>query len=145
MSKIKNVINELLVNIFNTILSIEEAELKKQGVNLSMNEVHTLEAIESSDDPTMSNVARKLRITTGTLTSTINRLVSKKYVTRDTDEADRRKVYLRLTNSSLNVLEEHSKFHNEMIDSIFDELPIAEDEVLLKALESISQYFKEKY
>lgn len=145
MGKLKFVINELLVEIFNHILAIEEETLKKTGINLSMNEIHTLEAIHNSDDPTMSNIAKKMRITTGTLTTNINRLVGKKYVTRHIDPLDRRKVYLKLTDSSLEVLKDHDNFHNEMIDSIFEDLPIEEDEVLLKSLNSIANYFKEKY
>lgn len=145
MSKTKAVINELLVEIFNHILNIEEEELRKSGINLSMNEIHTLEAINNADDTTMSNIARKMRITTGTLTTTINRLVGKKYVTRHIDEIDRRKVYLKLTKSSLEVLKEHDKFHNQMIDSLFEDLPIEDDEILYKSLENIANYFKEKY
>ena len=145
MAKLKSVINELLVEIFNHILAIEEEALKKTGINLSMNEIHTLEAIQNSEDPTMSNIARKMRITTGTLTTNINRLVGKKYVTRHIDQLDRRKVYLKLTDSSIEVLKDHDNFHNEMIESIFKDLPIEEDEVLLKSLNSIANYFKEKY
>ena len=145
MAKLKSVINELLVEIFNHILAIEEEALKKTGINLSMNEIHTLEAIQNSEDPTMSNIARKMRITTGTLTTNINRLVGKKYVTRHIDPLDRRKVYLKLTDSSIEVLKDHDNFHNEMIESIFKDLPIEEDEVLLKSLNSIANYFKEKY
>ncbi|HHX00577.1 MAG TPA: MarR family transcriptional regulator [Acholeplasmataceae bacterium] len=145
MSKTKKVINELLVEIFNHILAIEEEELKKSGLNLSMNEVHTLEAIANSDEPTMSNIAKKMRITTGTLTTNINRLVNKKYVTRHVDPNDRRRVFLELTDSSREVLKQHDKFHDEMIESLFQDLPIEEDEVLMKSLENIANYFKEKY
>lgn len=145
MDKTKKVINELLVEIFNHILAIEEEQLKKAGINLSMNEVHTLEAIANSEEPTMSNVAKKLRITTGTLTTNINRLVNKKYVTRYVDPNDRRRIFLQLTDTSREALKTHDKFHNEMIESLFEDLPIEEDEVLLRSLENIAKYFKEKY
>lgn len=145
MDKTKKVINELLVEIFNHILAIEEEQLKKAGINLSMNEVHTLEAIANSEEPTMSNVAKKLRITTGTLTTNINRLVNKKYVTRYVDPNDRRRIFLQLTDSSREALKLHDKFHDEMIESLFEDLPIEEDEVLLRSLENIAKYFKEKY
>lgn len=145
MDKTKKVINELLVEIFNHILAIEEEQLKKAGINLSMNEVHTLEAIANSEEPTMSNIAKKLRITTGTLTTNINRLVNKKYVTRYVDPNDRRRIFLQLTDTSREALKTHDKFHNEMIESLFEDLPIEEDEVLLRSLENIAKYFKEKY
>jgi DNA-binding MarR family transcriptional regulator len=141
----KEVINELLVDVFNHILSIENDVLKKRGVKLSMTEVHVLEAIRNSEVPTMGSVAQKLRVTLGTLTTSINVLVRKNYVFRYRDESDRRKVYLNLNQSALDVLKIHDEFHDEMIDSLFNDLNLANDEVLLKSLENISKYFKQRY
>ena len=50
------VVNELLVDIFNRILAIEGESLKEKGVKLSMSEIHVLEAITKTDEPTMTNV-----------------------------------------------------------------------------------------
>jgi len=141
----KEVINELLVDVFNHILSIEADVLKQRGVKISMTEVHVLEAIKNSQIPTMGSVAQKLRVTLGTLTTSINVLVRKNYVARYRDESDRRKVYLKLSDSALEVLKVHDEFHNEMVSSLFKDLELEKDEVLMKSLENISQYFKEHY
>ncbi len=141
----KEVINELLVDVFNHILSIESEVLKKRGVKLSMTEVHVLEAIKDTIDPTMGNVANKLRITMGTLTTSINVLVRKSYVERYRDENDRRKVYLELNDSAKEVLIIHDEFHEEMVSSLLKDLDLEKDEVLLKSLENISNYFKQRY
>jgi len=145
MAQAKQLINELLVEVFNQILSIEADVLKGKGVSLSMTEVHVLEAIRNTDVPTMGNVARRLRITLGTLTTSVNVLVKKAYVSRYRDEDDRRKVYLKLNKSALDVLEIHDMFHEEMLSDLIDDLSIDEDEVLVKSLENISNYFKNKY
>lgn len=145
MSQAKNLINSLLVDVFNHILSIEAQTLKKRGVELSMNEVHVLEAIKLVENATMGNVAKKLRVALGTLTTAIDVLVKKGYVKRKRDKDDRRRVLLALTEKSEDVLKIHTDFHNEMIDSIFTDLSIQEDDVLLKSLENIHTYFKEKY
>jgi DNA-binding MarR family transcriptional regulator len=145
MTSPKQVINELLVEVFNHILSIEGDALRKRGVTLSMTEVHVLEAIQNTDIPTMGNVAKRLRVTLGTLTTSVGVLVDKKYVSRHRDENDRRKVILKLTSSARDVLKIHAEFHDEMIDSAFKDLELEKNEVLLKSLENISNYFKEKY
>lgn len=145
MSKSKHLINELLVDVFNNILSIEEEVLRDRGIKLSVKEIHILEAVRSVNEPTMSNIASRLRITTGTLTTAIDRLVAKKYVERYQEETDRRKVLIRLTDIAQDVLKVHDQFHNEMIDEIFNDLEIDQDEVLLKSLENIAEYFKNKY
>ncbi|MCD4826784.1 MAG: MarR family winged helix-turn-helix transcriptional regulator [Acholeplasmataceae bacterium] len=145
MVSAKEVINELIVDVFNHILSIESEVLKKRGVKLSMTEVHVLEAIKNTDDPTMGNVASKLRITMGTLTTSVNVLVKKEYVSRYRDENDRRKVYLKLNDHAINVLNIHDEFHEEMVSSLLKDLNLEKDKILLKSLENISNYFKQRY
>jgi len=145
MSSAKKVINTLLVDVFNHILRIEEETLKNHNVKLSMTEVHVLEAIRNTEVPTMGEVAKRLRVTLGTLTTSVNILVRKKMVYRYSDDKDRRKVYLKLTEEALKVLKVHDDFHDEMISSVFNDLNIEDDEVLMKSLENITTYFKSKY
>lgn len=145
MSKTKSLINELLVEVFNHILTIEEDTLKKAGVELSMTEIHVLEAIRNSEQPTMSKVSERLRVTMGTLTTSVNTLVKKGYITRKRGVEDRRMVFLTLTDEAISALAIHDKFHDEMIESIFEDLKIEEDEVLMKSLENVNEYFKNKF
>ncbi len=145
MSKSRALINELLVDVFNNILGIEEDVIKTRGVKLSVKEVHILEAVRNSREPTMSAIAKRLRITTGTLTASIDRLVAKKFVIRANDETDRRKVLIKLTAPALEVLIIHDEFHGEMIDAIFDDMKIDADATLIKSLENVTEFFKKRY
>jgi len=145
MSQAKSLINTLLVEVFNHILTIEEDMLKKAGVELSMTEVHVLEAVRNAKEPTMSVVSRKLRVTMGTLTTSVNTLVNKGFIERERGEKDRRKVFLKLTDEALKVLKIHDKFHDEMIDSVFKDLKLEEDEVLIRSLQNIKDYFQKKF
>ena len=141
----KSVINELLVEVFNHILSIEGEALRNMGVKLSMNEVHVLEAIVKTEEPTMTHLARRLRVTVGTLTTAMNRLVEKGYCTRYREEEDKRKVLIALTSKAEEVFDRHSQFHNEMIQAIITDMNLDQDKVLLQSLKNISLYFKNKY
>ena len=145
MDSAKKVINELLVEVFNHILSIEGQTLREKSVKLSMNEVHVLEAITKSEIPTMTNIAKRLRVTVGTLTTSMNRLVEKGYASRHREEEDKRKVIVSTTKKGKQVLEIHDKFHLEMLDATFEDMKLEEDEVLLQSLENLSEYFKRKY
>lgn len=137
------VVNELLVDIFNRILAIEEESLKERGVKLSMSEIHVLEAITKTEEPTMTNVANKLGITVGSLTVSVNTLYQKGFVSRDRDPEDRRKVIIGILSKAEDVLEKHNEFHNEMINSIFNDLKVEEDELLISSLRKLSSYFKQ--
>lgn len=145
MNDTRRTLNELLVNLFNNILAIEEANLQNQHVTLSMTEVHILEAIEKSESNMMSAVAKYLMITQGTLTVSVSKLEKKGYVERIKDESDRRIVRLKNTEKAKAVLQVHDDFHKQMIDKIVNDLDIEEEQELLKSLYRVSQFFKESY
>ena len=142
MSDTRHLINELLVDIFNRILTIEGEALKQRGVKLSMSEVHVLEAIQKLPDPSMTSIAQRLGITAGSLSVAINTLYQKGYVRRYYDQFDRRKVLIALEDKAVNVLTIHDAFHEQMIAEIFKDLKIEEDEVLVQSLRRVSEYFK---
>ena len=142
MSKKEDILNELLVELFNHILYLEEQNLQMKGIPLTMNEVHTLEAIKDAKDPIMSNVAKKLMITLGTMTTAIKKLEQKGYVERIRDEKDARIVRLTLSKEGHNVVAVHDNFHKNMIDTVLTDLTEKEEDVLLSSLVKIKNYFK---
>lgn len=139
----KAIVNELLVDIFNRILAIEGESLKQKGIKLSMSEIHVLEAVTKVEEPTMTNIAKRLGITVGSLTVSVNTLYQKGYLSRERDQDDRRKVVIGLLPKAEEVLEVHNDFHNDMINSIFRDLKIEEDELLISSLKKLSSYFKQ--
>ena len=142
MTGAKALVNELLVDIFNRILAIEGEELRQSGVRLSMNEVHVLEAVTVVPEPTMTAIAKQLGITVGSATTAINTLVQKGYVLRSMGEDDRRKVLISLEPAAKEVLKIHQEYHEKMLDSIFRDLNVAEDEVLIASLQKVASYFR---
>jgi DNA-binding MarR family transcriptional regulator len=142
MSEAKTLVNDLLVDIFNLILAIEEEELKKEGVKLSMTEVHVLEAVQKAEEPSMSAIAKRLGITVGSATTSINTLFQKEYVSRKSLEEDRRKVLIVLEQPALDVLKIHAKYHDRMVDSIFADLGVEEDIILISSLQKVASYFR---
>ena len=94
----RNTINDVLVNLFNEILKLEEeAIITDEFKDITNNDMHIIEAVGLSGENTMSVVAKKLGITAGSLTTSVNSLVNKKYVTRQRSDEDRRVVFLKLT------------------------------------------------
>ena len=84
-------INDVLVNLFNEIWEREkEAIITEEFYDITNNDMHVIEAIGLADDNTMSSVAKKLGVTAGTLTTSVNALVNKKYAERERSELDRR-------------------------------------------------------
>lgn len=140
------VLNKLLVQLFNDILQIEKNAMNNtEFKDLSITEIHTIEAIGKEGNRTMGEIANDLRITVGTLTTAINRLIKKGYVERKRIEEDRRVVVAYLTESGKKVFDEHTLFHKEMIDEVAKNFEDYELKVLTKALSKVSEFFEDKY
>ena len=145
MKKTKKVLNELLVEIFDDILQIEEKALRHGTFSdLSVTEIHTLEAIGMYTQRTMSEVAQDLKITVGTLTTAINKLIKKEYVVRKRIEEDRRVVLVELTKKGKLAYRLHEKFHNDMIKATVEGLTEEEEKILISSLEKLNEFFKGK-
>lgn len=138
--------NELMVDIFNGILTKEQMALK-DGLfkDISVTEIHTIEAIGMYVSRTMSEVASDLGITVGTLTIAIGNLVKKGYVQRERSEKDKRVVEIALTQRGKIAYRIHAKFHRDMISEMLKGMSSAEEEVLINALKKINCFFRDKY
>lgn len=137
-------VNDYLVSVFNDILVIEESELKKsQFKDLSITEMHTIEAIGMYKKKPMTEVARELSITVGTLTTAINRLVKKGYVERIRSEDDRRVVKLGLTKRGKLIFRVHQHFHREMVKGVLQTMTPEEEVVLLRGLKNLHDFLED--
>lgn len=146
MSKSIHVLNELLVDIFNDILTIEQSALRSgEFKDLSVTEIHTIEAIGMYEERTMTEVALNLKITVGTLTTAISHLVKKGYVERKRAEEDRRVVRIKLTKRGKLAYRIHEKFHSNMIRETISGLTENEEQVLVNSLEKLNVFFKNSY
>ncbi|WP_315077351.1 MarR family transcriptional regulator [uncultured Clostridium sp.] len=146
MGQSKKIVNEILVELFNDILQIEEQTIKEGIISdLSITEIHTIEAIGMYKKRTMSEVAQDLKITVGTLTTAINKLIKKGYVERSRIEEDRRVVLIALTKKGKLAYRLHEKFHNDMVSNSIESLTQQEEAMLISALNKINEFLKQKY
>ena len=135
--------NDRVVHLVKESWEVEEEEIiTDEYKDSSNNDMHIREAIGLGDDSTMSVVARKLGITAGSLTTSVNSLVNKKYVVRERSESDRRVVYIRLTEKGRKAFYHHKDFHTQMTDAVIQSLDENEIPVLLKTLKGLSKFFR---
>ncbi|MDD3140693.1 MAG: MarR family transcriptional regulator [Lachnospiraceae bacterium] len=136
-------INDILVHLFNEIWELEEkAIITEEFKDISNNDMHILEAIGFGEGNNMSTIAKKLSITVGSLTTSMNSLVNKKYVIRERSEEDRRVVYIRLTDKGRKAFQHHKDFHTQMTNAVVNCLGDDELPVLTKTLHSLAEFFR---
>lgn len=142
---INQTLNELLVGLFHDIMTIEEKAIRKGPFKeVTVNDMHVIEAIGIEKSKNMSTVAKALGVTMGTLTISVNSLVKKGFVERIRSEEDRRVVLISLTAEGKKAFQYHQKFHEDMIRSIVGQLDADEKKVLQKSLSNLNIFFKEQ-
>lgn len=139
---VRDCINNVLVKLFRKINSLEEKEIcKDKFQNITLSEIHVLEAIGYDEPQNMSTVARVLDVTTGTLTIAVNSLVKKGLVERVRSTEDRRVVLVSLTDLGREAFIRHAQFHEKMVEAVTKELNASEIEALSSSLNRLQNFF----
>ncbi|WP_172207383.1 fatty acid biosynthesis transcriptional regulator FabT [Lactococcus hodotermopsidis] len=137
-------INKYLTHIFNNVLIIEEATLRSSRFsNVSIKEMHTIDSIGEAGMTTPSDIAKKLMLTVGTVTVSLNRLEKKGYVERYRSDNDRRVVNVSLSRSGRLLYRLHRKFHREMVKRFVADMPEPSVKILQTGLENLHTFLEE--
>lgn len=146
MSPDTGTLNHLLVRLFNEILTIEGRVLcQGRFSDLTMRDMHLIEAIGDGDGTRMSDLASYLGLSMGTLTVAVDHLIEKGYVLRNRDPRDRRVVLATLTKKGRQAFDHHARFHEEMVAETIERLTPQETDVLIRAMENLRVFFEERY
>ncbi|MDO4617699.1 MAG: MarR family transcriptional regulator [Lachnospiraceae bacterium] len=138
----REIINEVLVHLFNEIMKLEErAIITEEFSDISNNDMHVIEAVGLKGN-NMTTIANKLNITVGSLTTAMNALVKKHYVERNRSSKDRRIVNITLTEKGLAAYYHHARFHEQMTDAMMQKLSEEQVQVLAGALDDLSDFFR---
>lgn len=136
-------INTILVHLFNDIWDLEgDAILTGEFEDITNNDMHIIEAVGLGRGNNMSAIAKKLKITVGSLTTSMNSLVKKSYVVRERSEEDRRIVNICLTEKGERAFQRHAAYHKKMVESVIEKVDESEIPVLIKCLDGLCDFFK---
>ena len=137
-----DVFHDILVNLFQEIMDIEEkALITAEFKNISVNDMHIIEAIGTGEPKNMSTVAKLMSVTVGTLTIAINNLVKKGYVSRVRSEEDRSVVVIILTEKGKRAYQHHREFHDGMVKALVEGLDEGQQKILVKSLLNLRTFF----
>ncbi|MDD7404202.1 MAG: MarR family transcriptional regulator [Butyribacter sp.] len=141
MNNETNKISSQLIELFENIMKIEQKFIEKESKKkISMVEVHTIAAIGIDELSNMSEIAKRLQVTVGTLTAAINNLVRKNYAERYKSEKDRRFVKIGLTRQGKEIYQIHNKFHSELAASLTKGLTEEEKAGVVKAISNLQEF-----
>ena len=142
MSESTRGLNEMLVSLFNHVMDVEsQAVITEEYKDITNNDMHVIEAVGVGEKRKMSEVAKRLSVTQGTLTINVTALENKGYVVRERSEKDKRVVYVTLTERGRKAFYYHRDFHKNMIRSVVGDLDDDEKRLLYKCLKKLDDFF----
>lgn len=118
-------LSEAFTYIANLTNVIEEKTMDTKVIqDLTVGELHVIEMVDQNNNKPMSLIAKKLKVTVGSLTICINRLVQKGYLLRIRHEMDHRIILVSTTQKAKKVLKEHDKFHENILGLVLDTITL---------------------
>lgn len=132
--------------VANLTMVIEERTLDAKLINdLTLGELHVLEIVNKEATIPMTKVANQLKITVGSLTTCVNRLVKKEYLFRERDENDHRIIKVSTTQKAKKALKVHDLFHEQILLGVLDGVTIRDaTKVMAQFARTLENYINPK-
>lgn len=135
-------INEMLVNLFNHVMEVEgRSVITEEFKDITNNDIHIIEAVGIDEPRRMSDIAKRLGVTVGTLTTNMNGLEKKGYIIRNRCDKDKRVVYIILTERGRKAYFHHKDYHKKMIKTAVEGLDDKEKRMLYECLLKLDRFF----
>ncbi|MDR1571144.1 MAG: nitronate monooxygenase [Clostridiales Family XIII bacterium] len=136
-------LDEALSRLFRSFQEAEEAALRDAApLDITRGEARVLAAVGTGAAKTMSQVAAELKISVGALSSAMNRLAKRSYVSRFRVPEDRRVVRLSLTPSGMEAVRGYMDFHVRAAERVLESMDGAQRALTFRVLESLDEHFR---
>ena len=145
MRQFAEVLNEMLVAVYQKIMRVEEEFLQRAlGDGLTLREMHMIEFIGEDDAAgrALSEIADFLGVARSSVTVSVKKLEQKNLLKKNVCAKDGRVVLVKLTRGGRKVYLGHRRFHMLMIkelESVFEE---EEMNVLVRAIGKLDNFFQ---
>lgn len=124
-----------IIEFYERISSWEHEVVKDSG--LSPAQMHTIEIVGHAESLQMKDLAKKMGVTTGTITVMVDRLEKQGLLIRKQHETDRRSYRVELTEKGRELFIAHHRFHLGLTEEILARLTPEEQQTFGAVLTKI--------
>ena len=145
MTGFTDVLNGMLITVYNRILRVEESFLQTGGgIGLNIREIHMIGYIGRAGNQgrTLSEIADYLEIARPSVTVAVRKLEQKGYLDRNGCTQDGRVVRVTLTRTGRKMFMLHMHFHMEMVKELENELCEEEKNALVRVMAKLDDFFE---
>ncbi len=112
---------------------------------LTARERLALDVLSERSPITMGELSSLCRCTKSTMTAVVDRLVRRGYVERESPEWDRRSVYVRITPTGREIVDEHRQSHHLESQSMLAKLGKSERRLLVRAYRDLVEKMQAEF
>src|ERR687895_1947519 len=105
---------------------------------VSAHQASILDHLDAVESTVLSDLARHMGVTASTMSLAVDRLERSGYVTRERDDADRRRVRIRLTGAGVRVRRANSVLDPALVADMLQELPADDRRAALRGLQMLA-------
>ncbi len=133
----------LIREVYDAVM-MEEMERSSEGLikEMTFHELHTIENIGDNPGATMTDLAKLAGVTTSSMTTMIDKLVTRGLVKRRRRNSDRRVVVVSLTELGKKAYREHGQVHAKVGQELLALMDDDERRVVLSLYEKILDWSK---
>ena len=138
-------LNDMLVSVYDKILSVEEEFLQTGlGAGLTIREMHMIEYVGKvgPEGRTPSEIADFLDVARPSVTVSARKLENKGLLVKTGCAQDGRVIRVTLTREGRKIYKHHMRFHMLMVHDLADGFSDAEKQVLVHAIDKLDRFFK---
>jgi DNA-binding MarR family transcriptional regulator len=143
MNERKEIITEFTRSFRSLVRSVRQDFAVEFEGYIPYNEFTVLRALEDVLTLRVSDVARRLNATNSYVTLTSEKLVQKGYIIRERTNADRRTVYLTLTEEGINLVKKMDEIVYDYYDKTFGDISNEEMITVMNILEKFKPIERE--
>lgn len=139
--------NRLLISTYKSIMRVEEFMLRDMSNNdLSISEMHMLESVarDMEGGVHITDIAQDQGITLPSVTTSVQRLERKGYVSKERNAFDARRVRVKLTEKGRRAEIAHRYFHRQMVQQITKGMDDDERRAMMMGLTKLNGFLNQK-
>jgi MarR family transcriptional regulator, 2-MHQ and catechol-resistance regulon repressor len=131
----------VLLKANKTLEELIKKDISSHGMRTS--DFTVLEALYHKGQQTIKQITQAVLINTGSITYVIDKLEKKGLLERTPCKDDRRVVYIQLTDQGIKLMEEIFPLHQQVIESVFEDVTDEEKKIVIDALKRIGKKSEE--
>lgn len=132
-------LNHTFIEFYEKLSSWELKIVKDKGISLTL--IHAVEILGAFDSMPMKELAKKVGVTTGTLTVLVDNLTKADLVERVPHVTDRRSILVKLTAQGVKLFQEHDALHLQLTKQLTADFNEAEVQLLNKLMGRVNNAF----